>query len=55
LEPNAGPSHERREILPLPLARSIRLAAQSAVSESRVDAARDAASKQPAPPSQDAA
>jgi ATP-binding cassette, subfamily B, bacterial MsbA len=50
-----GQSNERPEILPLPLARSIRLAAQSAASEMRVDAGRDSAGKRPAPPSQDAA
>lgn len=52
---NAGQSTERPEILPLPLARSIRLTAQSAVADLRVDAGRDATARRPAPPSQDAA
>ena len=55
LELIEGQSIERPEILPLPLARSIRLAAQSAAPELRVDAARDSTGKRPAPPSQDAA
>jgi ATP-binding cassette, subfamily B, bacterial MsbA len=53
--PNSAPSIERPEILPLPLARSIRLAAQTAASELRVDAAREVTAQRPAPPSQDAA
>ncbi len=51
---NAGETSERPDIVPLPVARSIRLAAQSAAGE-RADSARDATLRRPAPPSQDAA
>jgi subfamily B ATP-binding cassette protein MsbA len=48
-------SIEQPEVLPLPLARSIRLAAQSAAGESRNESARDVNSNRSAGPSQDAA
>jgi ATP-binding cassette, subfamily B, bacterial MsbA len=48
-------SIEQPEILPLPLARSIRLAVESAAGESRNESARDVNSNRSAGPSQDAA
>jgi subfamily B ATP-binding cassette protein MsbA len=49
-----GQKSERPDIVPLSVARSIRLAAQSAAGE-RVDSAHDATLRRPAPPAQDAA